>query len=194
MQKHKKKGGSVQDLLGIKTFTRYGLATKNGELVFFLVSPTNISVLSHASIEAKIHHLMMVLCTHPDIEIVCTDSQECFDANKAFLQERLQSEQNPEVKKLLRKDVDFLDRAQAEMSTARQFLFVLRCRNLKPEQVFAAANAVEKTVSEQGFEAHRMKKAEIKRFLATYFEASMNGDAMPDGDGEQYLEREEDDS
>ena len=93
MQKHKKKGGSVQDLLGIKTFTRYGLATKNGEIVFFLVSPTNISVLSHASIEAKIHHLMMVLCTHPDIEIVCTDSQECFDANKAFLQERLQSEQ-----------------------------------------------------------------------------------------------------
>ena len=39
-----------------------------------------------------------------------------------------------------------------------------------------------------------MKKAEIKRFLATYFEASMNGDAMPDGDGEQYLEQEEEDA
>lgn len=194
MQKQKKKGGSVQELLGIKTFTRYGLSTKDGELVFYLVSPTNISVLSQASIAAKIHSLMMVLSTHPDIEIICTDSQECFDENKAFLQDRLRNEQNPEVKKLLRKDVEFLDHAQAEMSTARQFLFVMRCRNLKPEQVFAAGNAVEKTISEQGFEAHRMKKAEIKRFLATYFEASMNGDAMPDADGEQYLEREEDDS
>lgn len=66
MQKKQKKGGSVQELLGIKTFTRYGLSTKNGELVFYLVSPTNISVLSHSSIETKIHHLMMVLSTHPD--------------------------------------------------------------------------------------------------------------------------------
>lgn len=194
MQKNQKKGSSVQDLLGIKTFTRYGLSTKNGELVFYLVSPTNISVLSHTSIETKIHHLMMLLSTHPEIEIVCTDSQECFDDNKAFLLDRLREEQNPQVRKLLRKDVDFLDRAQAEMSTARQFLFVLRCKNMKPEQVFTAANAVEKTVSEQGFEAQRMKKAEIKRFLATYFEASMNGDALPDGDGEQYLEQEEEDA
>lgn len=33
----------------------------------------------------------------------------------------------------------------------------------------------------------RMKKADIKRFLAIYFEASMNGDLMPDYDGEQYI-------
>lgn len=32
-----------------------------------------------------------------------------------------------------------------------------------------------------------MKKADIKRFLAIYFEASMNGDLMPDYDGEQYI-------
>ena len=104
MQKKQKKGSSVQDLLGIKTFTRYGLSTKNGELVFYLVSPTNISVLSHTSIETKIHHLMMLLSTHPEIEIVCTDSQECFDDNKAFLLGRLQEEQNPQVRKLLRPD------------------------------------------------------------------------------------------
>ena len=40
----KKKGRSVQDLMGIKTFTKYGLATSKGELLFYLVSPTNISV------------------------------------------------------------------------------------------------------------------------------------------------------
>ena len=191
--KKQKKGSSVQDLLGIKTFTRYGLSTTSGELVFYLVSPTNISVLSCTNIEIKVRHLMMVLSAHPDIEIVCTDSRECFDDNKAFLVGRLHEEQNPQVRKLLKKDVDFLDHAQAEMSTARQFLFVMRCKNLKPEQVFEAANRVEKTISEQGFEVRRMKKDEIKRFLAISFEASMSGDAMPDIDGEQYFEQEEDD-
>ena len=47
-QQKKKKGRSVQDLLGIKTFTKYGLSTNKGELLFYLVSPTNISVLSHS--------------------------------------------------------------------------------------------------------------------------------------------------
>lgn len=192
--KKQKKGSSVQDLLGIKTFTRYGLSTTSGELVFYLVSPTNISVLSCTNIEIKVRHLMMVLSAHPDIEIVCTDSRECFDDNKAFLVGRLHEEQNPQVRKLLKKDVDFLDHAQAEMSTARQFLFLMRCKNLKPEQVFEAANRVEKTISEQGFEVRRMKKDEIKRFLAISFEASMSGDAMPDSDGEQYFEQEEDDT
>lgn len=191
--KKQKKGSSVQDLLGIKTFTRYGLSTTSGELVFYLVSPTNISVLSSTNIEIKVRHLMMVLSAHPDIEVVCTDSRECFDDNKAFLIGRLHEEQNPQVRKLLKKDVDFLDHAQAEMSTARQFLFLMRCRNLKPEQVFEASNRVEKTISEQGFEVRRMKKDEIKRFLAIFFEASMSGDAMPDSDGEQYFEQEEDD-
>lgn len=192
--KKQKKGSSVQELLGIKTFTRYGLSTTGGELVFYLVSPTNISVLSSTNIEIKVRHLMMVLSAHPDIEIVCTDSRECFDDNKAFLVIRLHEEQNPQVRKLLKKDVDFLDHAQAEMSTARQFLFLMRCRNLKPEQVFEASNRVEKTISEQGFEVRRMKKDEIKRFLAIFFEASMSGDALPDSDGEQYFEQEEDDA
>ena len=35
---------------------------------------------------------------------------------------------------------------------------------------------------------HRLKKPEIKRILALYFEASMQGEAMPDIDGEQFYE------
>ena len=91
----KKKGRSVQELLGIKTFTKYGLAAGKYELLFYLVSPTNISVLSHTNIEIKIRHLMMVLSAIPDIEITCTDSSECFDDNKSYLNGRLSEEQNP---------------------------------------------------------------------------------------------------
>lgn len=182
----RKKGRSVQDFIGIKTFTKYGLATNKGELLFYLVSPTNISVLSYVNIEIKIRHLMMVLSAIPDIEITCTDSSECFDDNKAYLHDRLLTEQNPKVRKIIKKDIDFLDHIQMEMATARQFLFIARLKNTKDKQTFDTANRIEKVISEQGFEVQRMKKADIKRFLALYFEASMNGEQMPDVDGEQF--------
>lgn len=192
-KKHKPKGGSVQEFIGAKYFTKYGLLTQKGELLFYLVTPTNISVLSPANIEIKIRHLMMVLSSVPDIEVCCTDSSECFDDNKAYLHNRLEDEKNPKVRKLLKKDIDFLDGIQIEMATARQFLFLSRCRNMKPGQVFQMANRIEKVISEQGFEVHRMKKQEIKRFLALYFESSMAGEQMPDGDGEQYFTPDADD-
>ena len=192
-QQKKKKGQSVQDMMGIQTFTKYGLMTDKGELLFYLVSPTNISVLSYVNIQIKIRHLMMVLSAIPDIEITCTDSSECFDDNKAYLQGRLEAEQNSRIRKLIQKDIDFLDNVQLEMATARQFLFAARLKGNKDKQVFDTANRIEKTISEQGFEVRRMRKAEIKRFLAIYFEASMNGEQMPDGDGEQYYEVNEDD-
>ena len=187
-QQKKKKGRSVQDLLGIRTFTKYGLSTNKGELLFYLVSPTNISVLSHTNIEIKIRHLMMVLSALPDIEIVCTDSSECFDDNKAYLTERLEVEENAKVRKLIKKDIDFLDTIQVEMATARQFFFVARIKGQKEKQVFETANRIESKISGEGFEVHRLKKPEIKRILALYFDASMQGDTIPDIDGEQFYE------
>ena len=182
---------SVQELIGIKTFTNYGLATKDGELIFYQVSPTNISVLSHQNIEIKVRHLMMVLSSVPDVEVTCVDASECFDDNKLYLKARIEEERNVLVNKLLSKDVEFLDNIEVEMASARQFMFVCRCKNMKPEQVFQKANRVEKIISEQGFEVKRMNKGDIKRFMAIYFEASTMGDQMPDVDGGEYLKEEE---
>ena len=186
--KQQKKGRSLQELIGVRTFTKYGLMTGRGELLFFRVAPTNISVLSHTNIEIKIRHLMMVLSALPDIEIVCTDSSECFDDNKAYLTERLEVEENAKVRKLIRKDIDFLDTIQVEMATARQFFFVASLKGQKEKQVFETANRIESKIAGEGFEVHRLKKPEIKRILALYFEASMQGEAMPDIDGEQFYE------
>ena len=191
-QQKKKKGRSVQDLIGIKTFTRYGLMTNKGELLFYLVAPTNISVLSRTNIEIKIRHLMMVLSALPDIEIVCTDSSECFDDNEAYLTERLEVEENAKVRKLIKKDIDFLDTIQVEMATARQFFFIARIKGQKEKQVFETANRIESKIAGEGFEVHRLKKPEIKRILALYFEASMQGEAIPDIDGEQFYEGTDD--
>lgn len=190
----RKKGRSVQDLIGIRTFTKYGLAAGKDELLFYLVSPTNISVLSYVNIELKIRRLMMVLSALPNIEITCTDSSERFDDNKEYLHDRLSEEQNPKVRKIIKKDIDFLDHIQMEMATARQFLFIARLKKTKDKQTFDTANRIEKVISEQGFETHRMKKNEIKRFLALYFEAGMNGEQTPDFDGEQFYEAENEDT
>lgn len=187
LRQKKKKGRSVQDLMGIKTFTRYGIKTNKGELLLFLVSPTNISVMSRSAIEGKIHNLYLLISTHPDLEIVCSDSAECFDANKAYLKKRYEQEKNTVVKGLIEKDIEFLDEAQIEMSTARQFLFVIRCRHMKDEQILQIRNEVEKAMSNDGFEVQRMSKEDIKRFLALYFDASMNGEQLPDVDGGQYI-------
>ena len=188
---NKRKGRSVQQLLGIQTFTKYGLLTDNGELLFYRVAPTNISVLSAANVEIKIRHLQMLLSAIPDLEIICTDSCECFDDNKSYLHRRAMEEENSNVRGLLLKDREMLTSMQAEMSNARQFVLVKRCKGMKPEQVFVAMNRVLKAVSEQGFEAQRMDKADIKRLIAIYFGASMDGDLMPDVDGGQFFEEVE---
>ena len=184
----KKNGVSVQELLGIKALTEYGIQTNRGELLFFKVRPTNISVLSQPSVETKIRQLTLVLSAVPDVEISCTDSAECFDENKAYLMGRAEEEKNEKVRSLIRRDISFLDEIQTEMATARQFLFIARCRNMKAQQIFARSNQIQKAISEQGFEARRMDKGEIKRLLALYFDASMYGEQMPDSDGEQFFD------
>lgn len=98
-KKTKQKGKSVQDLMGIKTFTKNGLKVGKEELIFYMVQPTNISVLSHTNIEIKVRHLMMVLSAVPDIEITCTDSCECFDTNKSYIKGRIEAEQNEKSQK-----------------------------------------------------------------------------------------------
>lgn len=177
----------MQELLGVRSFTRYGLATDGGELLFFLIAPTNISVLSCENIELKIRRWQAVLSACPELEAICTDASECFDENKAYLKEKLASEQNQKVCAILRQDMQMLSGLQTEMASARQFLIVCRCRGLKAEQVFDGRNKTEKILSEKGFEVKSLGKNEIKRFLALYLEASLYGEAMPDVDGAQYL-------
>lgn len=180
------KRNSVQELLGIQRFTDYGLLTDHGELVFFRVAPTNISVLSSVNIESKITHLRNLLSVEPDIGIICTDSCECFDENREYLRRRALEESNPQVRALLKADRQMLTRMQAEMANAREFYFVKRCRGLKPEMVFTQSNKLQKQMAEHGFEVQRLDKPGIKRLLAIYFGASMDGDKLPDVDGGQY--------
>lgn len=184
----KRRNNAVQSLIGFERFTRFGVKTDKAEIAFFSVEPTNISVLSAANIDTKIRHLMTLLSTVPDLEIIALDSCECFDSNKIYVKNRLQNEQNEGVRKLLESDYSFLDEIQSEMSSARQFMFAIRFRREKDEQIFNVINRVDKAITEHGFAARRMSKSEIKRMLALYFGTSISGEEIPDIEGENYLE------
>ncbi len=186
----KKPKNTVQELIEIETFSKFGLKTSKGEIAYFVIAPTNISVLSYENIQLKVWHLMQILSAQPNIEITCIDSCERFDDNKNFMVERLSEEKNPAVKQCLEKDIDYLDNIQIEMSTARQFMFSVRFRREKEEQIFNQINRVEKAIAEQGFEVKRLKKNDIKRFLAIYYGASMQGELIPDIDGKDAFDEE----
>lgn len=188
--KNRKKGkrNSVQELLGIQYFTDYGLMTDAGELVFFRVMPINISVLSSECIAQKIVELTNLLKLRPEIGIICTDSCACFDSNREHLRCRELEETSEKLRFLLEQDRQMLSRMQTEMSNAREFLFVARYVDRKPEMVFTQSNETLKWITEKGFEAERLGKPEIKRLLAIYFGTCMDGDKLPDVDGGQYQE------
>ena len=186
----RKKGLSVQELLGIRGFGKYGLLTNWSEVVFFSVSPANLSVLPKAVVESKVHALSLVLSAIPQLEIITTDSAENFDANARFLAERTSCESQPVVRELLQADAAFLENMQTEIASSKQFLFLVPFRGLSDARIFESVCAVEKIVADQGFFVHRLKKHEIKRLLGLFFGTAIYGESLPDADGELYVESE----
>lgn len=182
-----KNNRSTQQQLGIRSFSHYGLQTDKGELLIYAISPTNISVLSENATYGRIAEFARLLESMPNIEVSITDVSESFDTNKAFLMGRLRMEENPCVRQLLEKDIAFLDTIQIEMATARTFMLIVRTNSRKEAEVFRVAAEAERAISAHGFRVHRMRKSEIKRMLALYLDAGMEGDRLPDVDGEQFI-------
>ncbi len=186
MNKIKKQ--SIRELLGIKTFTNYGLETNKGSFVYFYVAPTNISVLSKENVEKKIRHLFSVIQAVPNIEIICTDSSQCFDENLSYLKDLEMHEDNGKICYLISEDKNFLDDIQRETVNARSFYILIKFKKMKDEQIFSYINRYEKIISDQGFECRRMNKSDLKKMLGIYFCESSFAENLPDIDGAQYFE------
>ena len=178
----------TRQLINTKAVTDYSLATNRGdELVYFIIKPTNISVLSEESVSARIYALMTVLKGIAELEFLCLNSRENFEDNKQFLRARLEQENHPAVRQLLEQDLSQLDRMQVQMATSREFLVVIRLRNEKQSEVFSYLNRIEKTLREQGFSTKRAGKEDIKRILAIYFEQNVTTEKFEDYDGERWI-------
>ena len=178
----------TRQLINTKAVTDFSLATNRGdELVYFIIKPTNISVLSEESVSARIYALMTVLKGIAELEFLCLNSRENFEDNKQFLRTRLEHENHPAVRQLLEQDLSQLDRMQVQMATSREFLVVIRLRNEKQSEIFSYLNRIEKTLREQGFSTKRAGKEDIKRILAIYFEQNVTTEKFEDYDGERWI-------
>lgn len=155
--------------------------------MYFIVKPSNISVLSEASVGARIYALMTVLKGVAEIEMLCLNSRESFEDNKSFLRSRMEQEDNPIVRKLLEKDQTHLDRIQVQMATAREFLIIVRLRGEKESEVLPYLSRIEKSLKEQGFSVKRADSEDIKRILAVYYEQNVTTERFEDFDGERWI-------
>ena len=179
---------STRQLMNTRRITEYSLETYDGdELVYFMIRPTNLSVLSESSVGARVYALMTVLKGVAEIEMLCLNSRENFEENKGFLRRRAEEERNPVIRQLLERDQIFLDRIQVQMATAREFLILIRLRNQKGKDVFSYLDRIEKSLKEQGFDSRRADEEDIKRILAVYYEQNVTSEKFEDFDGARWI-------
>ncbi|MEM5767682.1 MAG: hypothetical protein AAGU32_05255 [Bacillota bacterium] len=178
---------STRQLIGIDGIFEYSLLTSHGELAFFSIKPTNISVLSDASVAARIYALMTVLKGQTEVEMICINSRENFEENKSFLKARTNAENLPAVRKLLELDAVSLDRLQVQMATAREFLIIVRLKREKETDVRSHLMTIEKSLKDQGFTVRLCESEGIKRLLGVYYEQNVTTEKYEDNDGDRWI-------
>ena len=183
----KREGPSTRDLMGISGLTEYSICTKLGDLVFFIVEPTNISVLPDASVSARIHALLNVLKGQVDIDMLALNSTESFESNKNFYRQRLESEELPVIRKLLESDSNHLDRIQVLMASAREFYMVVRLRPTKESEVFTLLSNIEKNIKDNGFITRRAGEQDLMKMLGVYYEQNVTTEHFDRYDGERWV-------
>lgn len=189
-RKQKKKDAheqSTRQLMGIDDITDYGIATRMGELVFFAIKPTNISVLPDTGVGARIYALLNVVKGMAEIEMLALNSKESFENNKAFYRQRANEEELPIIRKLLEQDSKHLDRIQVLMASSREFYILVRLQGKKESDVFSYLSRIEKSIKDNGFTVRRATEEDLKRMLGVYFEQNVTTERYEDHDGERWV-------
>ena len=178
---------STRQLMGIDNITDYSIATRMGDLVFFAVKPTNISVLPDAGVSARIYALLNVVKGQAEIEMLALNSSESFEDNKNFYRRRASEEDLPAIRRLLEQDSTHLDRIQALMASSREFYIIVRLRSERESEIFSYLSRIEKSIKDNGFTTHRADEQELKKLLGIYFEQNVTTEQYEDYDGDRWV-------
>ena len=178
---------STRQLMGIDDITDYGIATRMGELVFFAIKPTNISVLPDAGVGARIYALLNVVKGMAEIEMLALNSKESFENNKAFYRQRANEEELPVIRKLLEQDSKHLDRIQVLMASSREFYIIIRLRGEQESDVFSYLSRIEQNINDNGFTTRRATEQDLKKMLGVYFEQNVTTEKFEDFDGDRWV-------
>ena len=169
--------------MGIDQLTEHGLKTAKGELVFYLVSPDNLSVLSAEGVRGRVRALTELLRSMEAVELLALDSRESFQSNKHYYQDRLEQEDLPALRELLRQDMAHLDEIQSTTASAREFAFVYR-REEKSGEDESHLKQIEKRIRDCGFQVRMAEEQDIKRLLAVYYQQDVTTEHFDSFDGE----------
>lgn len=178
---------NTRQLMDISQLTEHGGRTAGGELVFFLIKPDNLSVLSAEGIRGRVKNLTDLLRGTQEVRLLALDSRESFQRNKDWYRQRLEDEDLPALRELLRQDAAHLDAIQASTASAREFALVYR---LEPQEAGADAAALRQTeqaLRDLGFHARLAEDQDIKRILAVYYQQDVTTEWFEEYDGERWL-------
>ena len=180
-------GLSTKELIGISDITDYCLSTRQGDLVFFIIKPTNISVLPDASVSTRIYSLLNVIKGQAEVEMLAMNSKESFEDNKNYYRARMEVEELSAIRSLLEQDSNNLDRIQALMASAREFYIIVRLRDEKKTDLFPYLARIEKNIKDNGFIPRRADDQDIMRMLGVYFEQNVTTEHYDSFDGERWI-------
>lgn len=175
---------TTRQLMGIRRVTPHGVTVGSEELVFFLIYPENLSVLSLEAIRQRVQAFTALLKANPDTELLALDSQETFQANREFYRMRLEEEANPALRELLRQDLSHLDSVQSASATAREFVLIERLdeRSAMDE---SGLRQREKSLSSFGISLRLAEEPDVKRLLSVYYRQEMLSEEAENVDGER---------
>ena len=180
---------STQQLMGIDRLTDHGVKTPRGELVYFLIRPDNLSVLSAEVIRSRVGALMELLGGIDTARLLALDSRESFQQNKLRYQERLEREDNPAVRELLRQDMAHLDTIQTTTASAREFTIAYALERQSNENTEALLSRMAKDIRDRGFHVQIAMGQDIQRLLAVYYQQDVTTEFFELYDGEMAVNK-----
>ena len=187
-KKERKRLLSTRQLMGIDQFTENGLKVGRSELVYFLVQPENLSVLSQEGIRGKVMALTNLLRGTESVRLLALDSRESFQSNKNWYRQRMEQEELPALRELLRQDAAHLDSIQAETASAREFAMVFELDRQKEEPSRSQIARLERSIRDQGFRVRQANRQDLMRLLAVYYQRDVTTDIFDDLDGERWVD------
>ena len=183
-RKRLKQRQSTRQLMGIRKLLPHGVAIPGGSLVFFLIHPDNLSVLSAEGIRQRVTALSNLFRAEEQVEVLGLDSRESFQQNQVYYQTRLEEETTPKIRELLQKDISYLDEIQTTSASSREFVLVLRME----EQAALDEGGLrqkEKSLCDHGISVRLAEEQDVKRLLVSYYLHDADPESLEDVDGER---------
>ena len=185
-RKRLKQRQSTRQLMGIRKLLPHGVAIPGGSLVFFLIHPDNLSVLSAEGIRQRVTALSNLFRAEEQVEVLGLDSRESFQQNQVYYQTRLEEETTPKIRELLQKDISYLDEIQTTSASSREFVLVLRME----EQAALDEGGLrqkEKSLCDHGISVRLAEEQDVKRLLVSYYLHDADPESLEDVDGERVV-------